>query len=48
MLTLVTPGIIFLHVNDMCEFSNYLEEKENNAISALTDVIKYCSYLNAK
>lgn len=48
MLTLVTPEIIFLHVNDKYEFSNYLEEKENNAIFALTNVIKYCSYLNAK
>lgn len=48
MLTLVTPGIILLHVNDKCEFSNYLEEKENNALSALTNDIKHCGYLNAK
>lgn len=48
MLTLVAPVIIFLYVNDKCEFSNYLEEKESNAISALTNVIKYYSYSNAK
>lgn len=41
MLSLVTPEISFLYVNDKCEFTNDLEEKESNVILTLINVIKY-------
>lgn len=44
MLILVTPGIIFLYINDTSSFENYLEEKESHTMSTLTNVIKYYNY----